>query len=64
MTEDEFLGQANAQENQDDNQTEEAQLDDNQTDNQEQGEELQLSPIEQKAYDQGWRPEEDFKGDP
>jgi hypothetical protein len=62
----EFLGQANAQaqDQTDDNQTEENQVDDNQTDdNQEQGEELQLTKIEQKAYDQGWRPQDDFTGD-
>lgn len=65
-TEAEFLGQANAQadDQNNDNQTEASQVDDNQNDDkQEQGEELQLSPIEQKAYDQGWRPQEDFTGD-
>lgn len=29
---------------------------------QEQAAELELSPTEQKAYDQGWRPQEDFSG--
>lgn len=30
--------------------------------NDEQQEEIELSPMEQKAWDQGWRPKEDFKG--
>lgn len=38
----------------------EAVIDDNQVEQ----EEAQLSPVEQKAYDQGWRPEDDFNGDP
>lgn len=65
-TEAEFLGQANSQvDNQnDESQVDDSQVDDNQIDDsQDQGEELQLSPIEQKAYDQGWRPQEDFSGD-
>ena len=65
MDEAEFLGQVNAQaeDQTDDNQAEENQIDDNQADdNQEQGEALNLSTTEQKAYDQGWRPQEDFSG--
>lgn len=37
---------------------------DNQDHDQPQEEELNLSPIEQKAWDQGWRPEEQFEGNP
>lgn len=37
---------------------------DNQDSEQHQEEELNLSPIEQKAWDQGWRPEEQFEGNP
>jgi len=35
---------------------------DDQVNNDDKGEETQLSDTEQKAYDQGWRPKEDFEG--
>lgn len=63
-TELEFLGQVDAQA--------QVQIDDVITDDkvikdviieEDTHEEIQLSPTEQKAWDQGWRPKEDFKGD-
>ena len=44
---------------------EEVQVEDNQSDvveEESQEVELDLSPMEQKAFDQGWRPQEDFNG--
>jgi len=64
MDESEFLGQVNADlddqlkdEGVDTEIIKDAIVDDNEPD------ELKLSPIEQKAYDQGWRPQKDFTGD-
>ena len=64
MDEAQFLEQANAGVDDNQEQAEGDQLGGEQIDdNQEQINEIELTPLEQKAHDQGWRPEEDFKGD-